>query len=204
MLLRLKTNLGHGRIGINLSYTGLKPVRKDKFVALVDFLQPGDEMVRKDQLDVLRELGIETIILNGEYTTQEIRDIYKKVSVLFLQSYEAFGLPIAECLSCGVQIFASNSAWPMAWRLNDNPEIHKEGTLAEVFNIYSSKDDLKNQLYSFRESYNLINSPFTIFNTFIKNYPHYYYGRINVLRSVLERINDENLSHGQNPYDYSI
>lgn len=175
-------------IGLDLTHTTLKPTPKDEFIALIDFSQSGYERFREEQLNVLSELGIKIIKLTGSYTIEEIREIYKKSSVLFMQSSEAFGLPIAECLTCGVQIFTPSSAWPMSWRLDKDPAIHSEGILPDIFTTYTSTRDLKQKLISFIASYDCTTTPISIFERFITYYPHYYYGNIEEVKQVLNRI----------------
>ncbi|WP_439883021.1 glycosyltransferase [Pontibacter sp. MBLB2868] len=175
-------------IGIDLSAIGLKPVPKKEFIALVDFKQPGYEHIQAEQISVLKELGINMIVLEGQYSTQEIREIYQRVSVFFLQFPEAFGLPLAECLACGVQIFTPDSGWPMSWRLDENPTIHGPGNLPNIFSVYSNSKDLKRQLIDFRRGYEYEETPFKIFETFIFYYPHYYYGNPEEVINVLKRI----------------
>ncbi|WP_242919052.1 hypothetical protein [Pontibacter liquoris] len=175
-------------IGLDLRNTGLIPNTKDEFIVLVDFAQAGYESHREDQLEVLNELGIKYIALSGEYTTTEIRAIYNKSSVILLQFPEAFGLPIAECLTAGVQIFTSSSSWPMSWRLDENPQIHQEGKLPDIFTVYHSRNDLINKLIAFQTNYDLLNTPKEVFEKFIDYYPHFYEGNKVELMKVLELI----------------
>jgi hypothetical protein len=177
-------------IGLNLTATGLKPTPKNEFIALVDFQQSGYEYVQVEQLAVLAELNIKTIVLTGKYSIQEIRKLYREASVFFIQFPEAFGLPIAECLACGVQIFTPNSGWAMSWRLDENPGIHEKGELPECFTIYDSKADLAEKLAKFKNYYDLSKTPQKVFDHFIKNYPTYYSGNKNVIQQLLDAIQE--------------
>jgi hypothetical protein len=181
-------------VGLDLTASNLKPSVKDEFVALVDFSQFGYEEYQNEQIRVLEELNIKTIVLKGNYSLSEIRELYKNASVFFIQSPEAFCLPIAECLSCGVQVFTANSGWPMSWRLDENPEIHGEGLLPDIFSTYNSSDHLKKLLIDFRNSYDLQRTPFKIFDTFIHTYPHFYYGVPVEIQKLLIRIKTGNFS----------
>lgn len=175
-------------IGLDLSATGLKPSAKRELIALVDFPHPGYERYRELQLNVLAELGIKTICLEGAYTIEEIRACYQQASFYFMQSSEAFGLPIAESLSCGAVVFTGSSAWPMSWRLDEAPTVHGEGKLGEgLFYVYESKDELKAQLQQLMQTYDLTRTPFDVFDRFVSKYPHYYYGRASALKKVLEQ-----------------
>jgi hypothetical protein len=177
-------------IGLDLTNTGLKPVAKKEFIAIVDFKQPGYEKYREEQIKVLDELEIKTIELCGNYTLEEIRSIYKQAAVFFIQFPEAFGLPIAECLASGAHIITPSSSWPMAWRLDDNPGVHLDGKLPNIFTTYSSTEDLKIKLVELREKYELDKTPFEIFDLFIKHYAHYYYGDKTKLKEVIEKIRE--------------
>jgi hypothetical protein len=179
-------------IGLDLRYTELKPSAKNEFTVLIDFAQPGYEAYRNDQLIVLSELGFKVISLSGNYTTNEIRALYLKSSVLLLQSPEAFGLPIAECLAAGVQIFTPSSSWPMSWRLDENPQIFGEGKLPDIFTIYNSKEDLRNKLVALKANYNLVSTPIAVFNTFVRYYPHFYSGNETETLNVIRRIAENN------------
>ena len=137
---------------------------------------------------VLDELGIKTICLSGKYTFDQIRSIYKKSAVYFMQSYEAFGLPIAECLACGVQIFTPNSGWPMAWRLDEKPEVHGPGILPTCFTVYDGEHDLRKKLFLFKQAYNLQMTPKIIFENFTLNYPHLYYGNQKEIIKAIENL----------------
>ncbi|MFY8004774.1 MAG: glycosyltransferase [Chitinophagaceae bacterium] len=172
-------------IGLNLQYTGLKPNIKEKFIALVDFVQPGYEAVQAEQIAVLNALNIETIVLNQRYTINEIRAIYQQAAVFFIQFPEAFGMPIAECLACGVQIFTPNSGWPMSWRLNNNPEIHGEGILGDCFTVYDSENDLKQKLTSFITKFHISNTPHEVFQQFLENYSTFFFGNSQNIKSLI-------------------
>lgn len=176
------------QIGINLKSTGLKPAPKSSFLAVVDFAQPGYEEVRNTQIRALKELEIPFISLDRPYSISEIRAIYKKAAIYFMQSYESFGLPIAECLCGGSYIFTANSGWPMSWRLDEKPEIHGPGTLPECFVLYDDLEDLKRKIQEIKHGYDLENSPQKVFDIFYKHYPSYYEGKPKILEEILKRV----------------
>jgi glycosyltransferase involved in cell wall biosynthesis len=188
--IRTPTGNGYSCIGLDLSGTDLHPLPKDEFIALVDFKQEGYEQIQADQLTVLAAMNIKTIVLNGRYTTEEIREMYKKASIFFIQFPEAFGLPIAECLACGVQIFTPVSGWPMSWRLDDHPVMHGPGQLADCFTVYESENDLAKKLMTFKDQYDLFTTPRKVFDDFIKNYPALYFGNKIAIKEVLQMIKD--------------
>lgn len=172
-------------IGINSKSWKLQPIPKNRLLAIVDFPQQGYEELRQIQIAALAEAGIEFITLKGNYTVDGIRQIYQQASMLFLQFPEAFGLPIAECLCSGAQIFTPDSGWPMAFRLNEDAKMYGPGVLADCFTVYDGYDDLVTKLKRFKNSFNNITTPKTIFESFIKNYPDFYYGNDDALRSLI-------------------
>ncbi len=103
-----------------------------------------------------------------------------------MQSPEAFGLPIAECLSCGSYVFTPDSAWPMSWRLDEAPEVHGPGNLPECFVVYRGKDDLKEKIGKIRKSFDSIKTPVTVANCFNRFYPTFYSGNQDALREFIE------------------
>lgn len=175
-------------IGLMAKQWNLKPIPKKDLLALVDFAQPGYEAYRELQISQLTRVGIPYIALEKRYSIEEIRDIYRKVSILFLQSPEAFGLPILECLSTGAQVFTPNSGWPMSWRLDENPEVHGPGILPSCFTVYNGGDDLLQKLREFKENFNPVETPVRIFNDFLKTYPTFYNGNSNELKRFIDFI----------------
>ena len=183
------------QIGIYLRSTGLKPKTKGKFMAIVDFLQPGFEDFRNMQIQILKDLKIPYISLEGSYTFTEIRAIYMSATFYFMQSMEAFGLPIAECLCCGSYIFTPDSSWPMSWRLDENPQIHGSGILPECFVTYTGNQDLKIKLQNVMKTYELDATPQKVFDIFYTNYPTYYDGNKTAIEELLKKIERKELNN---------
>jgi hypothetical protein len=181
------------QIGLNLKSSGLKPEQKDEFLAVVDFVRPRYENYREIQIKVLEELGIKYISLEKPYTLEEIREIYKRSSIYFIQFPEAYGMPIAECLACGSYIGTPHSSWPMSWRLDEKVEVHGSGTLPECFFVYDGEENLKKQLKELKDNYDLKNTPKKVFDDFYKHYPTFYEGNMVSLQDVLKRIGTKNL-----------
>jgi hypothetical protein len=181
------------QIGMNLKSTGLKPVIKKEFLAIVDFLRPGYEQYRETQIKVLEELKIKYISFEREYSVSEIRELYKMSGLIFLQFPEAYGLPIAECLACGSYIGTPDTSWPMSWRLDEKLEVHGPGTLPECFLVYNGAEELKTKLIALRDNYDLAKTPQKVFDTFYKYYPTFYEGNKESLLDVFKRIEQNNL-----------
>lgn len=175
-------------IGIDAKSWNLQPSVKKELLALVDFAQPGFENYRDTQISQLSKAGIPFITLEKRYTIEEIRNIYRQVSIYFMQSSEAFGLPLLECLCAGAQIFTPDSGWPMSWRLDENPEVHGPGTLPKCFKVYSGEEDLLKKLFEFKENFNPVDTPLHLFNEFLKIYPTFYTGNSIELKRFIDFI----------------
>jgi len=174
--------------GLDLEHAGLRPAPKKEFTAVVDFAQKGYERYRQEQLAVLRDLAIPTIVLEGRYTLVEIRGIYQEASVFFIQSPESFGVPIAECLHSGAYVFTPHSGWPMAFRLDEEPQVAGPGMLPDIFRVYRDAEGLRQQLIDLRQSYDPVRDPYRISATFRKTYPTFWTGNLEALRDVVARI----------------
>jgi hypothetical protein len=179
-------------VGFDLSETGLQPISKEEFIALVDFKQAGYEHIHALQIATLSQLKIKTIILDRHYTIEEIRELYKSASVFFIQFPEAYGLPIAECLACGVQIFTPDSGWPMSWRINRDPIPHGKGELPKCFSIYDTENDLLDKLNEFKQGYDLVKTPQKVYEDFIKHYSTSYFGNKAGIAEILKIVRQFN------------
>jgi hypothetical protein len=178
-------------IGIKAKSWNLKPLPKKEIIAIIDFVHSGNEQIRESQINSLKRAGIKYISLEKPYTFKEIRNIYQQGAIYFMQSSEAFGIPILECFCCGCQIFTQESWWPMSWRLNENPEIHGEGILPECFTVYNNEEHLVKELNDFKENYDLAVTPKKVFDNFLGNYPDYYYGNETEIRRLLNNLQKE-------------
>lgn len=181
-------NLKWSNIGLNLENTNLSHEKKDDFIALVDFAQPGYEKYREEQIRVLEELAIPYINLQGRYPMHQLREMYNTAAVYFMQSTEAFGVPIAELLATGAYIFTPDSAWPMSWRLDKNPQIHASGQLPDVFKVYSDTQNLEKQLLQLKQNWHPKRTPKQVFSKFTAVYPQFYYGNLQSLKQALKNM----------------
>ena len=187
--IRSKPKAPWSQIGMNLQSTGLVPVPKKELLAVIDFYREGYEEARNEQIKALEATGIPYVVLSGNYTIEEIREVYKKATFYFLQFPESFGLPIAECLSCGVYVFTPDTSWAMAWRLDEEVQIHGPGKLADCFVVYEGQEGLQEKLQHFKANYDLQNSPKEVFQIFMDNYSDYYSGNKAEFGKFLEKLN---------------
>lgn len=196
--IRQKPSPPWSQVGLYLKSTGLKPLPKKEIFALVDFERKGHEETRKIQIETLEALKIPYVALSGKFTISEIREFYQRATFYFIQFGESFGVPIAECLSCGCIIFTPDSSWGMAWRLDENPQIHGPGTLAECFVVYKDRNNLKTRLELFKDSYDLVETPKKIFDIFRQHYGSYYHGNISALKEFLRRVKNKEIPYQLN------
>src|SRR6185312_11022975 len=85
-------------IGLKSESWGLKPLPKKEIIAIVDFVQPGYEIIREVQIKALNKAQIKYITLDRAYSFDEVRNIYQEAAIFFIQFPEAFGVSILECL----------------------------------------------------------------------------------------------------------
>ena len=182
------------QIGLYMKGAGLSPVPKKEFLAIVDFERKGYEKYREDQINVLKELDIPFISLEKSYSLHEIRKLYQQASVLLIQFPEAYGLPIAECLSYGTYVATPYSSWAMSWRLDEKVEVHGPGKLADCFIVYENPGVLRNTLQEIRSEFDAAGTPDRVFQSFISNYPSFYYGNIEALNQVFSKLTNREIS----------
>lgn len=155
-------------VGMDVNDHNLYPEQSD-FLVLLDFPRPGHEEQRNREKRLLEEIGIKYIELNGRYTTNEIRAIYRKISIYLVSTRESFGLPIVELQLCGAKILIPRKEWVPAHYLGKSPFVVGGGLLGRNFITYSSDEEFKEFVLKER---NLINYQQNLRN-FREEYPHY-------------------------------
>ena len=157
-------------IGMDITDTNLYP-EQTEFQVLLDFKRSGYELYRDLVISVLKEENIPYIQLEGRYTTDEIRSIYRKCSAYFVAVRESFGLPIAEIQLCGGYVFTPYAEWCPAYFLNKSPYEKGSGTLGRNFIVYDNdKEKLRSLLKRLRHDYDSKK----VIKNFINDYPDYY------------------------------
>lgn len=152
-------------IGMNVNDNNLFP-EQTEFIVLLDFPRPGHEEQRNREKRLLMEIGVKYIELNGRYTTDEIRTIYRRTSIYLVSTRESFGLPIVELQLCGAKVMAPYEEWVPAHYLDKSPYTSGKGKLGSNFIIYNNDKDFislvlrekeyinyKQNLINFREEY---------------------------------------------------
>jgi hypothetical protein len=177
-------------VGLLAKGFNLYPKRKSELVAILDFPQVNYLEHRKMQMKALERAGIKYILLeDNNYSFEDIRKIYLEGALFLLQTPEAFGIPILECLCCGTQIFSAKG-WPIAWRISVNHTRWGEGDLPECFTEYDDEDDLVKKLIQFKNTFDLTETPNKVFRNFLAHYPEYYYGNNEETSRFLKRLKE--------------
>jgi len=174
-------------IGLDLDDGTLFPEQNGEFRALIDFEQSrGDyPRYRAAQLEALRLTGVEHTILDGSYTREEIRKIYRRSSIYFLASAESFGLPICELQACGAKVFLPNAFWAASHWLGQDLYSERQPELSPNFVIY--EDDaaqLSRRIDEVRASYD----PVQVIRTFETFQPQMLHGDLTEVKSFLRAL----------------
>lgn len=127
-------------IGLDLDDGTLFPDQRGEFRALVDFAQDRGHYpaFREVQVEALKLAGVKYEVLHGNYSIDEIRAIYRRTSIYFLASSEAFGMPICELQACGSLVFTPDPYWPASHWLGDNYYARREPRLSPNFVVYEN------------------------------------------------------------------
>lgn len=171
-------------IGMDVKKSNLFPEQK-KFKALVDFERKGYEQYRNLVIDTLTELNIPYVALNGRYTTDEIRKIYRQSSIYFVSFRESFGLPIAELQLCGCSILTPYKEWCPAHFLDKSPFESGTGELGSNFYVYDNNEEiLRNQLLNIKTTFDANQ----VMAKFKKEYPDYYKINLDELKIFINKL----------------
>jgi hypothetical protein len=172
-------------IGVNLDDGSLYPEQKDRFLALVDFERKDHLQERSTQIQALQETNTEYIVLQGRYSIEEIRKIYRTCSIYLLASPESFGIPICEVQACGSYVFAAHAHWCASHWLKDDVHAAGAGRLSPNFMVYHNDlETLKQKITEVRRHYDAQQ----VFNTFLHYHPQLFYGDTEVLQDFVAKV----------------
>jgi hypothetical protein len=186
-------------IGLDLDDGTLYPEAKEEFVALLDFEHPPDMRERAVQIQACEATATHYLVLNGHYSIERIRKIYRRTSVFFLSMRESFGLPICELQACGGYIFTPYANWcPSHWI---KPRLFEEGPgeLPSNFIIYDNDvERLSSELRRIKASYD----PRAVVASFQKFHPHYFRGNEAELSDFVQKLRNRTI-HSLSHQEYS-
>jgi hypothetical protein len=172
-------------VGVNLDDGTLFPQHGDEFVALIDFERPRHMKERAIQIQALEETNTSYAVLNGHYSVEEIRSIYRKCSMYFVAHSESFGLPICELQACGSYVFTPYAVWCQSHWIKEDLSASGPGELSPNFVVYDNdKDRLVAQIKRLRDSYD----PDTVVKTFRHYHPQLHHGDPDQLRKFVDLV----------------
>ena len=177
-------------IGLDLK-DGTLFQEQEEFIALLDFERKATASVRKLQIRALNETGTKWIELNGQYSIEEIRAIYRKVALYFMASRESFCLPICELQICGSYIVTPYKRWAPAHYIKDS-FAPGEGCLSENFIVYDNDlEKLKQLIVRIKKDW----KPNRVVRNFAENYPSLYDGDLQELERFLGLFESGKIPH---------
>jgi hypothetical protein len=174
-------------IGLDIDDGSLYPDQQGRFTALVDFVQPRDDYLgeRKIQLEALRLAGVDHVTLEGEYSMEAIRAIYRGTGLYFLSACESFGLPICELQACGSQVFMPSAFWASPHWLGNDHYAPREPVFSPNFVVYERDPvQLADRIRAAAESFD----PSRVLETFREYQPDLLHGDSAALADFLDRM----------------
>lgn len=174
-------------VGIDLDDGTLYPAQDGNLRALVDFAQERKDYpsYRAMQISALEQVGIPYEVLKGNYSSAEIRAIYRRTGIFFLAHRESFGLPICELQACGSLIFSPHSSWAGAHWMKDDPASAGPGVHSPNFRIYDNDiERLSAQLEEVKRTFN----PARVVATFNEYQPQLFRGDRAAVNGFLEMV----------------
>jgi hypothetical protein len=183
----------YSTVGVNIDDGSLFPEQKGEVKALIDFAQNrlNYPAFRKNQIAALERTGIPYRVLEGQFSREEIREIYRHTAMFFLAHRESFGLPICELQACGALIFTAKPEWPGAHWIKDDVTVPGPGRLSPNFLVYD--DDigkLTEQLEAVKSSFDAVKN----LRTFRQYHPQLYRGDTVAFTDFLNRLDDRSIN----------
>jgi hypothetical protein len=187
--------LPYSHIGLDLDDGLLYPDQQGKFSALVDFVRNGADNLayRKVQLEALELAGVDYVVLEGRYTMEEIRAIYRRTSMYFLAFCESFGLPVAELQACGSKIYMPSPYWASSHWISESAYGPREPLYSSNFVVY--ENDPEKLADRIREEARTFD-PANVRATFERVQPELLHGDCAALLDFLERVDDGTIHSG--------
>jgi hypothetical protein len=187
-------------IGLDLDDGTLRPDPKPEFVALVDFVREGQgvDAERAVQLEALRRTNTKYITLEGRYSIEDIRAIYRRCALYFVAWLESFGLPICELQACGAYVATPYPEWVRGHWIK--PDLHQPGpgTLSPNFIVYRNDVDLLcREIERVKAEYD----PKHVFDTFLEFQPQLFRGDTAELQRFLTALAEGRIN-SRSHYDY--
>lgn len=187
-------------IGVNLEDRSLRVDPKPRFLALLDFERTQYMKERAVMIQALEDTHTPYSVLNGHYPMDEIRAIYRGVSVYFPAHRESFGLPICEVQLCGAVVFTPYADWVPSHWIKPDPRAPGPGTLPENFIVYHNDPSRLRQCLLERKRRN---DPARAAAAFRAHHPQYASGDLEALREFVRKV-DAGTIHGRSHRAYGV
>lgn len=166
-------------IGVDLNDGSLRWGEQSGFTALLDFERGNHTAERYVQIQALTEANVKWVELRGDYSTSEIRAIYRRCSAYLIAHRESFGLPICELQACGSVVFSPYAEWcPSHWMKKDIT-VDGPGQLSDNFRIYNNDPKLLvSQLRELTATYDAER----VRKVFLRDQPQFFAGDLDELQ----------------------
>ena len=185
----------YSHIGMDIDDDTLYPDQGGAFSVLVDFEQTRKnyQSFRRIQLDALEKSGVPFQVLEGRFTTDEIRAVYRKTGAFLLAHRESFGLPICELQASGSLIFTPRAEWAGAHWIKSDPSLPGHGMHAPNFIVYdNSAEALADRLLEAQASFD----PDRVVRSFGEAHPQLFRGDLPAFSDFLDRV-ESGAIHGR-------
>jgi len=174
-------------VGLDLDDRTLFPEPKEDFVALIDFECPEYMAERAVQIQACEQSHTKYIVLNGRYSINRIRSIYRKTSAYFPAMRESFGLPICELQACGSNILTPYARWCPSHTLKANCHVDGLGQLPPNFIVYDNDvATLVAELHRLRQTAN----PLQVVSDFRQCHPQFFSGDDEAVSDFVAKVRD--------------
>ena len=174
-------------VGLDVDDGTLFPEQDGEFTALLDFENTGYMAERATQIQALEESGTRYVVLNGSYSIQKIRAVYRKASIFMLAMHESFGLPICEAQACGSYVFTPYVSWCPSHTMKEDAAVPGLGDLPSNFVVYDNdKDSLIREITRVKAAYDAE----AVVRNFREVHPQYYRGNDAGLLDFVQKIRD--------------
>lgn len=183
-------------IGVWLNKKLLFP-EQEEFIALLDFERPCNLYERAIQIKALKATNTKYIVLNGEYSHEEICSIFRKISIYFVAFNESFGYTTAELMACGAFVFTPYARWLSAYSLTQ-PDNDNSIKLPDNFKVYENDE---NKLKTMIEEAKTQFSAQKNLEHFIEKQPHFYTGNLKNVKEFISLIKNRTIT-SQSHKDY--
>jgi len=174
---------------VGMDHAPVQPfLAQRQFTALLDFPREGYEADRELQQRAIQRANIPVTCLDGEYTFEQIEQIYSQTGIAFVAFPEAFGIPIVQLQRYGAYIGSPHREWVKRHALLPDLSAYydvPEPAFTDNFVIYRDDQELADRLAQLHESA----APEKVQERLLQAQPFYCNGNTEQLRAALQYCN---------------